>query len=262
MGKVRTRREKKARQQARQEARQANKPSPSPSRNSSPSPSPQPARAKKAQGQLRAKVQRLRSNAREAAKSGNDTRASQIRAKIGNKRIKNTKNKLATAQDAGNTKRAGNISNRLENLKTKRNDRRQKSFNSQQNVNSAADFDFSKHSSKRVGVRELGYLKRDKGFSRDEIAAAANNSGLKIGKRAQNRLDRWASAKDKANGTPVPEASQPNVNEEQTIVEPTFPEPSPTQEITTSPSPNPTISPSPSTSPNPTNSYTKSNNYS
>ena len=214
------------------------------------SPSPRPAQAK-AQSQLRTKVQGLRAKAREATKSGNDTRASQIRAKIANKRISNTKNKLATAQAAGNTKRAGNISNRLGNLKTKRNDRRQQSFNSQQNVNSAADFDFSKHSSKRVGVRELGYLKRDKGFSRDEIAAAANNSGLKIGKQAQNRLNRWASAKDKANGTPVPEASQPDVNEDQTIVAPTFPQPPTTQEITTLPTPTPSPSPYLSPSPSP-----------
>ena len=67
------------------------------------SPSPQPAQAK-AQSQLRTKVQGLRAKAREATKSGNDTRASQIRAKIGNKRISNTKNKLATAQAAGQYK--------------------------------------------------------------------------------------------------------------------------------------------------------------
>jgi hypothetical protein len=227
--------------------------------------SPQPAQAK-AQNQLTSQIQNLKRKARADRKAGNTAGAYDKQTRIGNKQIKRARNQVASAQAAGNTKRASRFENRLGNLKTKRNNRRTKSFNSQ-NPNSAADFDFSKHSTKKVGVRELAHLKRNEGFSREDITAAANNSGLKIGKRAQKRLDRWASAKDKANGTPVPEASQPNVIEEQTIVAPTFPQPSPTQTITTSPSPspspytpikvvdplpNPYVTPNPTVSPNPT----------
>jgi len=113
---------------------------------------------------------------------------------------------------------------------------REKSFNSQ-SPETAADFDFAKHGSKKVGTRELGHLRREKGFSREDVAAAAQNSGLEIGDKAQKRLDKWASAKDRVNGTKLPTPTP-------------GPAPTPTpsifdKQLTTMPVPNPTPTPTP-----------------
>jgi len=204
---------------------------------------PQPARAQ-AQKRLKRSVNRLRTEAKAQRQAGNKGAAAEKRTRIANKQVKYARNQLAQANNAGNTKRANRLGNRLENLKTKRNDRRQQSFNSQQNVNSAADFDFAQHSSKKVGVKELAHLKRNKGFSKADIADAAYGSGLQIGKRAQKRLDKWASAKEKANGTPAPATTttEPNVNVQPSVA-PTTSEP--TQTISPTPSPSPSSSPAP-----------------
>ena len=223
--------------------------------------SPPPAKAK-AQTQLNNRIQNLKRKAKADKKAGNTAGAQAKRTRIGNKQVKQARNQLASAQEAGNTKRVGRLEKRLGNLKTKRNDRRQASFDSQQNVNSAADFNFAQHSKKKVGVKELGYLKRDKGYSRDDIAAAANNSGLKIGKKAQKRLDKWSAAKERANGTPQPipeETVTQQPPETNFISEPiqeittgTSPSTSPDDRATVQPYPNPGVTPNPYVTPNPT----------
>ena len=91
------------------------------------------------------------------------------------------------------------MSNVSESIKAKRQarrDKRDESFNSQDNQ-SAADFDFNKHGDGRVGGGEVRHL-RKQGHSREDIMSAAQESGATIGKRAQNRFDKWGEAKERA----------------------------------------------------------------
>ena len=161
---------------------------------------------KKAQANLKSKIKELRPQVKQAKADGQPK--GNLQQKLDNKIIKRNKNMLDNANAAGNSERVGRIEKRLDKVKTRRNDRREESFNSQ-SPETAADFDFAKHSSKKVGTKELGHLVRDKDFSKADVAAAAQNSGLKIGDKAQKRLDKWASAKDKVNGTKVTPTPEP-----------------------------------------------------
>ena len=216
--------------------------------------------AAQAQAGLKAKINTNRQKIQEAKAAGNSTY--DLKRSLTAKQIRNNQNKLENATSAGNTERASKIENRLNNLKTKRDDRREKSFNSQ-SPDTAADFDFAKHGSKKVGTRELGHLRREKGFSREDVAAAAQNSGLEIGDKAQKRLDKWASAKDRVNGTklpaptPAPTPTPPKFDQPITRMPVPNPTPTPTppkfdQPITRMPVPQP--SPTPTPTPTPFNS--------
>ena len=81
-------------------------------------------------------------------------------------------------------------------VQAKRKARRDASFNSQDNQ-SAADFDFNLHGEGHIGNGEVRHL-RKQGHSRDDIMSAAQNSGEKIGNRAQKRFDKWGEAKERA----------------------------------------------------------------
>ena len=86
---------------------------------------------------------------------------------------------------------------KLDKITTRRETARNKSYASQGELSGASDFDFSKRSDKTVEKGELAYLK-NKGFSTESIAEHAKASGLRIRKGAQDKLNSWASAKEKA----------------------------------------------------------------
>jgi len=88
------------------------------------------------------------------------------------------------------------VSKAIKEKRASRRDKRNESFNSQDNQ-SAADFDFNKHSEGRVGNSEVRHL-RQQGNSREDIMSAAQESGAEIGGRAQNRFNRWSNAKERA----------------------------------------------------------------
>ena len=70
----------------------------------------------------------------------------------------------------------------------------------QQNVSSASDYNYSAHRQNTINSGEIAAL-RKQGFSQDEIRASMAASGLQMGKKAQQKLDRWdarAAARQKA----------------------------------------------------------------
>ena len=86
---------------------------------------------------------------------------------------------------------------KLDKVRAGRTTARNQSYASQGEISGVSDFDFSKRSGDTVEKGELAYLK-NKGFSTESIANAAKESGLRIRKGAQDKLDSWASAKEKA----------------------------------------------------------------
>ena len=180
--------------------------------------------------------------ARSAAKFVAQTRSGSTNSSSSNSsgsapRVKSVRKELAAAEAAG--KPTAQIQKRLENAKTVRNTRRQAKFDRQDPATATA-FNFADHSKKKVGAKELAYLVRDKGFSKDNVSDAAYGSGLVIGDRAQKRLDKWAAAKDKANGTITSPVKEPTPTPIPTRTPIPTPTPTPTQTITPSPTPTPT----------------------
>ena len=72
-----------------------------------------------------------------------------------------------------------------------------KSHKSQGEIKQVSDFDFSKRGKDTVEKGELRHL-RKQGLSRDEISEYVNESGLRVRKGAQRKMDKWASAKQRA----------------------------------------------------------------
>jgi len=86
---------------------------------------------------------------------------------------------------------------KLDKVRASRTTARNQSYASQGELSGASDFDFSKRSDKTVEKGELAYLK-NKGFSTESIAEHAKASGLRIRKGAQDKLNSWAAAREKA----------------------------------------------------------------
>ena len=86
---------------------------------------------------------------------------------------------------------------KLDKISATRKAARNKSYASQGEISGVSDFDFSKRGKDTVEKGELNYLK-NKGFDREAIANHVNESGMRIHKGAQAKLDSWASAKQKA----------------------------------------------------------------
>jgi len=105
------------------------------------------------------------------------------------------KQRIDKREEAGKT--ATNAQAKLDALRTKRKTARDESYNSQGEISGVSDFDFSKRGKDAVEKGELNHLK-NQGLSKEDIAAHVNESSMKIRKGAQHKLDRWASAKEKA----------------------------------------------------------------
>jgi hypothetical protein len=94
-------------------------------------------------------------------------------------------------------KDTSNAQRRLDAVQAQRKQERNKSYGSQGEISGVSDFDFSKRGKDTVEKGELNYLK-NQGFSKEEIAKHVNESGMKIRKGAQAKLDGWSAAKAKA----------------------------------------------------------------
>ncbi len=144
---------------------------------------------------------------------------------------------------------------------------RQDSYNAQ-DITQASDFDFSDRTKNKVGAGEIRHLRKE-GHDRESIQQAAADSGLRIGKNAQKRFDRWderRAAREKAKQVvenpvkqPVEETSNANVEQEPNttpVPKPTITTPeviidkpiTPKPTTTTTPTVPTTTSPNPSTS--------------
>ena len=111
-----------------------------------------------------------------------------------NQMRKRVQRQEAAGKDTSNAQR------RLDAVQAQRKQERNKSYGSQGEVSGVSDFDFSKKGKDTVEKGELNHLKKQ-GFSREEIAKHVNESGMKIRKGAQAKLDNWAArakAKEKA----------------------------------------------------------------
>ena len=86
---------------------------------------------------------------------------------------------------------------KLDKVSANRKAARNESYRSQGEISGVSDFDFSKRGKDTVEKGELNYLK-NQGLDKGDIAKYVNESGMKIRKGAQNKLNSWASAKEKA----------------------------------------------------------------
>lgn len=97
----------------------------------------------------------------------------------------------------------------------------------QQTVSNASEYDYNAYKKGSVNSGEISAM-RKQGISRNEIQESIQNSGMKIGKATQNRLNRWDSQAQVNQGVephtsapttqPINENSNANVNEEQPSV--------------------------------------------
>lgn len=112
-----------------------------------------------------------------------------------------------------------------------------------QDVSKASDYNFGAFRKGSVNSGELQYL-RKAGMSRDDIAQAAADSGLRLGKAAKNKLGRWEDRKNVTDETVIPdtETIEPGVGD-------TYNEYITNPEV--QPTPSPTAPPGPGTSPIP-----------
>ena len=86
---------------------------------------------------------------------------------------------------------------KLDKVSANRKAARNESYRSQGEISGVSDFDFSKRGKDTVEKGELNYLK-NQGLDKGDIAKYVNESGMRIRKGAQNKLNSWASAKEKA----------------------------------------------------------------
>ena len=109
---------------------------------------------------------------------------------------------------------------KLDKISANRKAARNTSYKSQGEISGVSDFDFSKRGKDTVEKGELSYLKKQ-GFDKGDIAKHVNESGMRIRKGAQQKLDRWASAKEKAQVVKEnPVAKEPAVEKAQVVPNP------------------------------------------
>ena len=242
-------RKQKARRAERREARKAPAPSPSPR------PSPRPA--------AKARVQARKQNG--PAEGAEGTRMP-VPANSGGRVSRRDVN------NAGSNVRTNNVRarDRTPEQKLERRQERQTAYQAQ-NTTEAADFNFADRTKNKVGAGEVRHL-RKQGYDRESIQAAAAESGLRVGGKAQKRFDNWdarRAAKERVNATPVEPTPQEPVQEVDNT--PTAPPTqtinrTPSTEVTPVPEPYkvvqpqpPTYDPNPSPSPGPRPSPYSSN---
>ena len=73
-----------------------------------------------------------------------------------------------------------------------------------QDVSKASDYDFGAFRKNTVNNAELRHL-RKAGMSRDDIAQAVADSGLRLGKAAKNKLGRWEDRKNNTDDPVIPD---------------------------------------------------------
>ena len=150
-------------------------------------------KSKRQKAKAKAQRQQIRSEAKSSGKSVS-------RADVQSARQAQKSSAPAASTTATNTS-GGSSQARPNATREKRQARREEQRPLiQQQVDNASDYQFDQYRKKSVNSAELSNL-RKQGFTYGEIMNAANESGLKIGKAAQNRFDRWTErgkAKERA----------------------------------------------------------------